>query len=103
MTDGLGNITQKLTCATYTTIASPGSKYRDEPTYQLPLQITQNLTSYSLYDSYNEVTYDLQSGYALSQSDIRLHTLHTGGYFGPFFEIIAANEGVVPSMYNLTT
>jgi len=105
MTDSFGNVTQTLYSATYTDQANPGNKYRDMATYQLPLTIGQNLTTYLNLDSYSAITYDLQSGYALRQMDFRTHALYISstGYFSQFFSKIQGTTGEILSLYNMTS
>jgi len=74
-------------------------------TYQMPLVIGQNLSVYFNLDSYSAVTYDLQSGYALQDYNMRTHALYipNSGYFTYFLMDIKNTTNEILSTFEHNT
>ena len=74
-----------LQSSTYTDKYNPTSNLtsvnRDMATYNMPVMVGQNYSSmFANMDSYHEATYDVLSGYALSQTEYRTHYLNFNAY-----------------------
>jgi len=69
----------------------------------MPYKTGTGMTKYSNWNSYSSSTFDVNTGYALANTDFRTHTIFTHGYWGYFFEPIQDTEYEVVSLFNYTS
>jgi len=102
-TDEFGNVTQTLKAVTYESKVPTNLGWIDAMPYNMPFMIAQGLTKWLYWDSFNRAIYDLNTGYALSQTAFRSHTLYIHDYWSPMFVGITGNSHQVVSEYNQTS
>lgn len=102
ITAASGEVYQNVTCASYSDKENTYSKSRDMATYNMPMIVGQNLTEYNNLDTETNITFDLQSGYALGFNSFRSHFLVINGYFAYFFNPMKSDTFELVSSYNHT-
>lgn len=84
-------------------IAAPFDWIDAQP-YNMPYLVGQSATKWLYWDSFNRATYDVNTGYALSQINFRSHTLSVSySYWSRLFAAIIDTDAAIVSEFNQTS